>query len=74
VVESCVNRVGVDLNTASHRLLSYVAGIGDTLAKNIVQYRYEHGAFRHREQLMEVPRFGEKAFTQAAGFLRIPDG
>lgn len=74
VVESCVNRVGVDLNTASYRLLSYVAGIGDTLAKNILQYRFDHGAFKRREQLMEVTRFGEKAFTQSAGFLRIRDG
>jgi len=73
-VESCVNRVGVDLNTASYRLLSYVAGIGESLAKNIVQFRYEHGAFKQREQLMEVPRFGEKAFLQSAGFLRIRDG
>lgn len=74
VVESCVNRVGVDLNSASYRLLSYVAGIGESLAKNIVAWRYEHGAFRHREQLLEVSRFGEKAFLQAAGFLRIRDG
>jgi uncharacterized protein len=74
VVESCVNRVGVDLNTASYRLLSYVAGIGESLAKNIVQFRYEHGAFKQREQLLEVSRFGEKAFQQAAGFLRIRDG
>jgi uncharacterized protein len=74
VVESCVNRVGVDLNTASYRLLSYVAGIGESLAKNIVQFRYEHGAFKQREQLMEVPRFGEKAFVQSAGFLRIREG
>lgn len=74
VVESCVNRVGVDLNTASYRLLSYVAGIGESLAKNIVQFRYEHGAFKQREQLMEVPRFGEKAFIQSAGFLRIREG
>jgi uncharacterized protein len=74
VVESCVNRVGVDLNSASYRLLSYVAGIGESLAKNIVQHRFEKGAFRKREQLMEVPRFGEKAFLQAAGFLRIRDG
>ncbi len=74
VVESCVNRVGVDLNTASYRLLSYVAGIGETLAKNIVAFRYEHGAFKQREQLMEVPRFGEKAFLQSAGFLRIREG
>lgn len=74
VVESCVNRVGVDLNTASFRLLSYVAGIGDTLAKNIIQFRFEHGAFKRREQLMDVSRFGEKAFQQSAGFLRIRDG
>ncbi|BDU77526.1 Tex-like N-terminal domain-containing protein [Mesoterricola sediminis] len=74
VVESCVNRVGVDLNSASYRLLSYVAGIGESLAKNIVQHRFANGAFRHREQLMDVPRFGEKAFLQAAGFLRIRDG
>jgi uncharacterized protein len=70
-VESCVNRVGVDLNSASYKLLSYVAGIGETLAKNIVQWRYENGAFHKREQLMDVPRFGEKSFQQAAGFLRI---
>ena len=74
VVESCVNRVGVDLNSASYRLLSYVAGIGEALAKNIVQHRFEHGAFKRRTQLMEVPRFGERAFQQAAGFLRIRDG
>jgi uncharacterized protein len=74
VVESCVNRVGVDLNSASYRLLSYVAGIGESLAKNIVQHRFANGAFRHREQLLDVPRFGEKAFLQAAGFLRIRDG
>ena len=74
VVESCVNRVGVDVNSASHKLLAYVAGIGESLAKNILQYRFEHGAFKRREQLMEVSRFGEKAFQQAAGFLRIHDG
>jgi len=74
VVESCVNRVGVDLNTASVRLLSYVAGVGETLAKNIVTYRAEHGAFKSRSQLREVPRFGPKAFEQSAGFLRIGDG
>ncbi|MCL1909083.1 MAG: RNA-binding transcriptional accessory protein [Holophagaceae bacterium] len=73
-VESCVNRVGVDLNSASYKLLAYVAGIGETLAKNIVQWRYENGAFKKREQLMDVPRFGEKAFLQAAGFLRIRAG
>jgi len=74
VVESCVNRVGVDLNSASYRLLAYVAGIGEGLAKHIVEHRFANGAFKHREQLMEVPRFGEKAFQQAAGFLRIREG
>jgi len=74
VVESCVNRVGVDLNSASYRLLSYVAGIGEGLAKSIVAHRFEHGAFKRREQLLEVSRFGTKAFQQAAGFLRIRDG
>ncbi len=74
VVGSCVNRVGVDLNSASYRLLSYVAGIGEALAKNIVAHRFEHGAFKRREQLLEVSRFGEKAFQQAAGFLRIREG
>src|SRR5581483_9112053 len=71
VVESCVNRVGVDLNTASVKLLQYVAGVGETLAKNIVAHRAEHGAFRARKALLEVPRFGPKAFEQAAGFLRV---
>ncbi|MDR3669551.1 MAG: helix-hairpin-helix domain-containing protein, partial [Holophaga sp.] len=70
----CVNRVGVDLNSASYRLLAYVAGIGESLAKHIVQHRFANGAFKHREQLLEVPRFGEKAFQQAAGFLRIREG
>ncbi len=74
VVESCVNRVGVDVNSASYKLLAYVAGIGESLAKNILQHRFEHGAFKRREQLLEVSRFGEKAFQQAAGFLRIHDG
>jgi uncharacterized protein len=74
VVESCVNRVGVDLNSASYKLLSYVAGIGEGLAKNIVAHRFEKGAFHTREQLLEIPRFGEKAFQQAAGFLRIREG
>ncbi len=74
VVESCVNRVGVDLNSASYKLLAYVAGIGEGLAKNIVAHRFEHGAFKRREQLLEVGRFGAKAFQQAAGFLRIPGG
>jgi uncharacterized protein len=74
VVESCVNRVGVDLNSASYKLLAYVAGIGEGLAKNIVAHRFEHGAFKRREQLLDIGRFGAKAFQQAAGFLRIPDG
>jgi uncharacterized protein len=74
VVESCVNRVGVDLNSASYKLLAYVAGIGEGLAKNIVAHRFEHGAFKRREQLMEISRFGAKAYQQAAGFLRIHDG
>jgi uncharacterized protein len=69
-----VNRVGVDLNSASYKLLAYVAGIGENLAKNILAYRFEHGAFQKREQLLQVPRFGDKAFQQAAGFLRIPAG
>lgn len=71
VVESCVNFVGVELNTASKELLSYISGVGNVLAKNIVEYRNQHGAFRSREELKKVPRFGEKAFEQAAGFLRI---
>ncbi len=71
VVESCVNQVGVDVNTASPRLLQYVAGIGESLAKGIVQYRSQQGPFRSRKQLLEVPRLGEKAFEQAAGFLRV---
>jgi uncharacterized protein len=74
VVESCVNRVGVDLNSASYKLLAYVAGIGEGLAKGIVAHRFEHGAFKRREQLLDVSRFGAKAFQQAAGFLRIQDG
>jgi len=73
VVQFVVNQVGVELNTASMSLLEYVSGINSTLAKNIVQYRYEHGAFRSRRELMEVARFGEKTFQQAAGFLRIRD-
>lgn len=71
VVESCVNAVGVELNTASAQLLSYVSGIGATLAKNIVAYRAEKGPFSSRQELFEVPRLGPKAFEQAAGFLRI---
>ena len=70
-VESCVNAVGVDLNTASQHLLTYVSGLGPQLAKNIVDYRREHGAFTSRAQLLKVPRLGPAAFQQCAGFLRI---
>ena len=73
-VESCVNSVGVDLNMASAPLLSHVAGIGPKLAENIVSYRDEHGRFETRSQLLKVPKLGQKAFEQAAGFLRIRDG
>jgi uncharacterized protein len=73
-VESCVNYVGVDLNTASTELLTYVSGISATLANNIVQYRNENGAFRDRKALKKVPKLGPKAFEQAAGFLRIRGG
>jgi uncharacterized protein len=73
-VENVVNRVGVDLNTASPSLLSYVAGIGAAVAKNIVAYREETGAFTDRKQLKKVPKLGDKAFTQCAGFLRIRGG
>ena len=72
VVEGCVNAVGVDLNTASYSLLSYVSGINATAAKNIVAYREANGEFKTRKQLLKVPKIGEKAFTQCAGFLRIP--
>ena len=71
VVESCVNQVGVNLNTASKHLLTYVSGLGPTLAQNIVNFRKENGAFSSRDQLKKVPRMGEKAFEQCAGFLRI---
>ncbi len=74
VVEDAVNSVGVDVNTASYSLLSYIAGINATSAKNIVKYREANGEFRTRKELLKVPRFGAKAFQQAAGFLRIPDG
>jgi uncharacterized protein len=74
VVEDCVNAVGVDLNSASAALLAHVSGLNDTLAKNIVQYRDEHGAFNNRDQLKNINRMGEKAFQQAAGFLRIMNG
>ena len=71
-VESCVNSVGVNVNTASKHLLTYVSGLGATLAQNIVDYRTEHGPFRSRKELMNVPRMGNKTFEQCAGFLRIP--
>ena len=74
VVENCVNSVGVDVNTASYSLLSYIAGINITAAKNIVKYREENGEFSTRSQLTKVPRIGAKAFEQCAGFLRIPGG
>jgi uncharacterized protein len=74
VVESCVNHVGVDLNTASPALLSYVSGISSAVAKNIITYRNENGAFKNRKQLLKVPRLGPAAFTQCAGFLRIQNG
>ncbi len=72
VVEDCVNGVGVDINTASYALLSYVSGINSTAAKNIVKYREENGEFKSRAQIKKVPKIGDKAFTQCAGFLRIP--
>ena len=72
-VESCVNNVGVNLNTASSYLLSYVSGIGPALADNIVEYRSEHGAYKSRKELLKVKRLGDKAFEQCAGFLRIQD-
>ena len=71
-VESCVNLVGVNLNTASKHLLTYVSGLGPTLAQNIVDYRTEYGPFASRKELMKVPRMGAKAYEQSAGFLRIP--
>jgi uncharacterized protein len=74
VVEDCVNAVGVDVNTASAALLTHVSGLNETLAKNIVQYRETHGAFKNREQLKSIQRMGDKAFQQAAGFLRIMNG
>lgn len=73
VVISCVNTVGVDVNTASKHLLTYVSGLGPQLAQNIVEYRNQHGPFKSREDLKKVPRMGEKAFEQSAGFLRIRD-
>ncbi|NDO46558.1 Tex family protein [Clostridium sp. MD294] len=73
VVESCVNAVGVDLNTASPSLLSYVAGVSNAVAKNILKYREENGKFKTRKELLKVPKLGPKAFEQCAGFLRIPE-
>ena len=73
-VERCENLEGVNVNTASKHLLTYISGLGPTLAQNIVNYRAEHGPFTSRKELMKVPRMGEKAFEQSAGFLRIPDG
>ncbi|MBE5764547.1 MAG: RNA-binding transcriptional accessory protein [Clostridiales bacterium] len=72
VMEDCVNKVGADLNTASVQLLSYIAGINSGIAKNIVAYREEHGKFKTRKELLKVSKLGEKAFTQCAGFLRVP--
>ncbi len=74
VVEDCVNSVGVDLNTASPSLLSYISGINSAIARNIVEYREANGKFNRREELKKVKKLGEKAFEQCAGFLRIPDG
>ena len=73
-VVKCVNSVGININTASKSLLSYVSGIGEKLAENIVVYRTENGAFVDRNQIKKVPRLGEKAFQQAAAFIRIKDG
>ena len=73
VVEDCVNSIGVDINTASYSLLSYISGINLTSAKNIVKYREENGEFTKREQLLKVPKIGNKAYQQCAGFLRVPD-
>lgn len=74
VVESCVNSVGVDLNTASPSLLGHIAGINAAIAKNIVAYREENGGFAARPQLLKVPKLGKKAYEQCAGFLRISGG
>ena len=73
VVASCVNGVGVEVNTASKQLLTYVSGLGSVLAQNIIDYRKQHGPFKTRKELLNVPRMGDKAFEQAAGFLRIRD-
>lgn len=73
MVESCVNRVGVNINTASKELLTYVSGLGPQLAKNIVDYRAQNGPFKSRDEILNVPKMGKKTFTQSAGFLRVPD-
>ena len=73
-MEDCVNNVGVDLNTASASLLSYISGISSAVAKNIVSYREDNGSFTKRRELLKVSKLGEKAFVQCAGFMRIPDG
>lgn len=74
VVEDSVNKVGVDVNTATPSLLSYVSGINKTIAKNIVKYRDENGKLKTRKELLKVPKLGKVAFEQCAGFIRIPDG
>ena len=74
VVENCVNRVGVDLNTASPSLLSYISGINSGIAKNIVKYRESNGSFSDRKELLKVPKLGEKTYKQCAGFMRITGG
>ena len=74
MVEDCVNKVGVDLNTASAPLLSYISGVSGTIAKNIVAYREEHGSFNDRKELLKVSKLGPKAFEQCAGFMRIQNG
>lgn len=74
VVEDAVNSVGVDVNTATPSLLSYVAGVSQTVAKNIVKYREENGKFKERKELLKVPKIGKASYEQCAGFIRIPDG
>src|SRR5699024_8829031 len=74
VVEDAVNKVGVDINTATPSLLQYIAGINKTIANNIVKYRDENGKIRERKELLKVPKLGKAAFEQCAGFIRIPDG
>ena len=74
IVEDAVNEVGVDVNTATPSLLSYVSGINSTIAKNIVEYRDENGKYTERKQLLKVPKLGKTAYTQCAGFIRVPNG